>query len=76
MMSNDDVVKRFGLTATTGNPPTDEQKSAVTDIRELAVNLALAINAGVPEGRNKSIAFTHLEDVIMRANRGIFQDGE
>lgn len=64
------------FTASAGNPPTEEQKSATAQIREATVQLAAHIEALVPGGRNKSLALTHLEDVLMRANRGIYADAE
>lgn len=63
--------RRF-LTAATGNPPTDEQKRAVQQLQEAIINVASHIEAHVPAGRHKSLALTALEDVQMRANRGIF----
>jgi hypothetical protein len=39
-------------------------------VRRLAVELD-----DLPDGRNKSIAITHLEDVQMRGNRAIFEAG-
>lgn len=44
----------------------------VVALRDLIVPLGAAIDAIVPAGRNKSLALTALEDVQMRANRGIF----
>lgn len=66
--------QRF-MTAAGGTPPTDDQKNAVRQIQEAVVNLASHIEAHVPTGRNKSLALTALEDVHMRANRGIFATG-
>lgn len=65
------VAARF-FTASAGAPPTDEQKVLVADLRELVIDLGLAIESRVPAGRNKSLALTALEDVQMRANRAIF----
>ena len=61
-------------TAADGAPPTDDQRTAVAQLREATINLASHIEAHVPNGRNKSLALTALEDAQMRANRGIFQD--
>ena len=61
-------------TAADGAPPTDDQRSAVKQLRDATINLAAHIEAHVPNGRNKSISLTALEDVLMRSNRGIFQD--
>lgn len=64
------------FTASAGQPPTDEQRATVAVLRELIVNVAVAIEQGVPDGRNKDLALTALEDVQMRANRGIFALGD
>ena len=66
---------RFATAATSG-PPTDLQREAVVDIRNKVIALASEIEAWVPAGCNKAIALTALEDVQMRANRGIFTDAE
>ncbi|AUG28756.1 MULTISPECIES: hypothetical protein [Microbacterium] len=63
------------FTATTGQPPTDEQRAAVTAINEAVVLLAVVIEENTPNSRNKSLALTALEDVSMRANRAIFATG-
>jgi len=68
------MVARF-VTAASGTPPTDEQKSAINMLQSAAVDLATAIEMLVPDGRDKSIALTHLEDTLMRAVRGIFTGG-
>lgn len=60
------------FTATAGAPPTDEQREQVAKLREQIVGLAVSIEAFVPGGRHKALALTALEDVQMRANRGLF----
>lgn len=40
-------------------------------IREMCRNLALELNQMLPEGREKSLAITHLEEVMMWANASI-----
>jgi hypothetical protein len=44
----------------------------VVALRDRIVALATEIDLVVPDGRNKAIALTALEDVQMRGNRGIF----
>lgn len=66
--------RRF-FTATTGQPPTDEQRAAVKAINEAVVALAVVIEEHAPSSRNKALALTALEDVSMRANRSIFAKG-
>ena len=67
------IKDRF-ITASGGTPPTDAQKAAVAKLRDAVVLLAEYVDEYVPDGRNKAIALTSLEDVQMRANRGIFAD--
>lgn len=71
MVSPTPLEVRFG-TAAGGTPPTDEQKHSVAQLKDAIINVASHIEALVPDGRNKSLALTALEDVQMRANRGIF----
>lgn len=61
-----DIDKRF-----THHPPKDNQPSRYQRIRNEARNLALLINADVPESREKSLAMTHLEEAVMWANAAI-----
>ncbi|MET4703052.1 hypothetical protein [Frigoribacterium sp. UYMn621] len=65
------VEARF-FTATTGSPASPKQRIDVAQLREFTVALAIAIERRVPAGRNKALALTALEDVLMRANRAIF----
>lgn len=66
--------ERF-FTAASGKKPDLEQLAAVNTLQALVVGLAAQIELLVPGGRNKSLALTALEDVQMRANRGIFAQG-
>lgn len=54
---------------------TASEDPRVVKLRELIVALGAAVDDIVPAGRNKSLALTALEDVQMRANRGIFAKG-
>lgn len=63
-------------TAATGTPPTPEQRQTVADLQDVIVGLATLIDARVPDGRHKALALTALEDVQMRANRGLFAEPE
>lgn len=51
---------------------TASDREEVVDLRGLIVELGTTIDLLVPPGRNKALALTALEDVQMRANRGIF----
>lgn len=66
-MDNTDLHNRFDFHPAT----TEEKKNEHTAIRMLCLELALNINARVPEGREKSLAITHLEEVMLWANAAI-----
>lgn len=51
---------------------TASEEPRVVELRNAIVDLGTLIELHVPNGRNKSLALTALEDVQMRANRGLF----
>jgi hypothetical protein len=59
-------------TAVTSTPPTDEQRAHITNLHARFIELGDYIEHTVPDGRDKSLALTHLEDALMRANRAIY----
>ena len=61
-----DLANRF-----TYHAPKDGQAERYTEIRDYAHGLASLINHQCPESREKSLAFTHLEDAVMWANAAI-----
>lgn len=66
-MSPDDLKSRF-----TFHPPSTEQKRRNHEyIRDECHALATTINETVPDGREKSLAITHLEEVMFWANAAI-----
>lgn len=67
-ISKKEIDNRF-----TYHPPTPEQAALYEDIRSKAKSLATFLNRNVPDGRNKSLAITSLEDVVMRANAAVAQ---
>ena len=69
-MDKEDIDNRF-----TYHAPKPGQMETYQDIRTLAKELALEIDEVVPEGREKSLAFTKLEEVVMWANAGIARHG-
>lgn len=51
------------------SPSSNEARNAILNA---AVDLGTAIELYAPAGRDKSLAWTHLEDTLMRANRAFF----
>lgn len=52
-------------------PPKPGQPERYVNIRDKAKELALLIDDYVPDSREKSVAMTNLEQVVMWANAGI-----
>ncbi len=55
----------------TYHPPTDGKPEMYTEIRMGAKVLAKLIDKHAPDGREKALAITHLEETVMWANAGI-----
>lgn len=55
----------------TYHKPIGNQPQRYEALRNKAKELAIMINALVPESREKSLAFTHLEEAVMQANAAI-----
>lgn len=58
-------------TAFTYHPPKGDQPERYVKIRDAAKNFAFLIDECVPDSREKSLAMTNLEQVVMWANAGI-----
>lgn len=65
-----DLINRF-----TYHPPKEGQPERYQLIRDGARELALLIDDLAPDSREKSIAITHLEEVVMWANAAIARSG-
>jgi len=65
-MDEHDLANRF-----TYHPPKDDQAIRYEMMRDRAHDLAGFINEKCPDSREKSLAITHLEDVVMWANAAI-----
>lgn len=63
---NTDIENRF-----TYHQPKAEDVKKFPMIRDMAKDLAYIIDELVPNGREKSLAMTKLEEVVMWANAGI-----
>ena len=70
-MEEKDILNRFVY----HKPKEDDVMKYVT-IRQQAKQFADIINGIVPEGREKSLAISKLEEVVMWANAGIARRGE
>lgn len=55
--------------------PREGQPETYREMRELGKMLVLYIHAVVPEGREKALAITKVEESIFWANAGIARDG-
>ena len=55
----------------THHEPKDDQPARYERLRYCGLQMAQLIEEVVPESREKSLAFTHLENAIMWANAGI-----
>lgn len=71
-MDVSDINNRFAFHPAT----TDEKRNAHTSIRENCRELAHTINDKCPDGREKSLAITHLEEVMYWGNAALARQGE
>lgn len=65
-MDSTDLIKRF-----TYHPPKNDQAIRYEGIRTAAKGFALLIDDCCPDSREKSVAITKLEEVVMWANASI-----
>lgn len=66
-MTPEDIENRFAFHAAN----TEEKRDAHTSVRQNCRQLADFLNDRLPEGREKSLAITHLEDVMMWSNAAL-----
>lgn len=71
-MQASDIENRFAFHAAASQEKCDEH----TSVRQNCRQLADFINENVPEGREKSLAITHLEETMFWANAAIARAGE
>lgn len=67
------LIRRF-QTASSNAVPDDieKRKELQEEVRQAVLGLATLIDVEIADGRDKSIALTSLEDVLLRAGRAIF----
>lgn len=65
-MDHGDLINRFSY-----HKPDAAKAVLHADIRGKALDLALWLDTVLPEGREKSLALTHLEDVMMWSNASV-----
>ncbi len=67
MIAAEDIEHRFAFHAAT----TEEKRDAHTSVRQACRRLADFINESAPDGREKSLAITHVEEAMLWANAAI-----
>lgn len=66
-MNQRDIDNRFEF-----HPATDDEKrNAHTSVREHCLALATFLNESLPDGREKSLAITHLEETMFWGNAAL-----
>jgi hypothetical protein len=71
MISRDDIENRF-----TYHPPSEDRAVKHVQIREHGKALVELLNETVPDGREKSLAITKIEEAVMWANAGLARSPE
>lgn len=66
-MDVNDINNRFAFHAA----PDNEKRNAHTSVREACRQLALGLNEVLPECREKALAMTHLEEVMLWGNAAL-----
>lgn len=66
-MSPEDIAHRFAFHAA----PDQEKRDEHTSVRQACRRLADELNERLPEGREKSLAITHLEEVMFWGNAAL-----
>ena len=67
-----DISKHFVTATNNPDKPSEGSLNAVKDITEVVTRLAYLVNDLCPDGRNKELAMTHLEDALVRINKSLY----
>lgn len=70
-MDSEDIKNRFRY-----HPPTSDRAYKHAAVRSQVESLANVLNVEVPEGREKSLVMTHLEEVMFWSNAAIARSKE
>jgi hypothetical protein len=62
----DELVRRFRH-----HPPKDGQRDRFEKVRQACLDLAVLVDTECPDSREKTLALTHLDDVMFNANAAI-----
>ncbi len=71
-MQASDIENRFAFHSAN----TEEKRDAHTSVRQQCRQLADFLNEKLPEGREKALAITHLEEVMLWGNAALARTGE
>lgn len=72
MINQADINNRFAFHAAT----TEEKRDAHTSVRQQCRQLADFLNEKLPDGREKSVAITKLEEVMFWGNAALARDDQ
>lgn len=72
MLTEADLDRRFNFHAAT----TAEKRDDHTSVRRNCRDLADVLNYTLPDGREKSLAITHLEEVMFWGNAALARDND
>jgi hypothetical protein len=72
MIQPEDIAHRFAFHPAT----TDEKRDAHARVRQQCHQLADALNEQLPDGREKAVAMTKLEEVMLWANAALARQSD